>query len=268
MICWIGSFRSFALGSKMKTIIVLPAYNAEKTLEKTIAEIPEEMTQEIILVDDASKDRTIEIARRLGLMIRVHPRNRGYGANQKSCYREALQNGAEIIVMLHPDYQYDPKAIPQLVEAIQKGEADAVFGSRMLDGKTIEQGMPRWKYCGNRFLTIVENRVLGLGLSEYHCGFRAYRASLLRQIPFERNSNGFVFDSQIIIQLALLKARFKEIPIKTRYFPEASTISFKDSILYTCAIFWALIRFCLFQRYGLFKEYHTTKTQKCHRDTE
>ncbi|MFH1857941.1 MAG: glycosyltransferase family 2 protein, partial [Candidatus Omnitrophota bacterium] len=206
---------------KKKIIIVLPAYNAAKTLERTIDDIPPGVADEIILVDDQSQDNTVEIAKKRNLFTVLHPKNLGYGANQKTCYSHALARGAEIIVMLHPDYQYDPKVVPELVHPIQEGRADAVFGSRMMKGGALEGGMPLWKHNANILLTALENVVLSTYLTEYHSGFRAYSRRALEQIAFQKNSNGFVFDTEIIVQLLIHGFKIEESPIKTRYFDEA-----------------------------------------------
>jgi len=231
-----------------KTTVVLPAYNAEKTLERTVADIPKEAVQEIILVDDASQDRTVEIAERLGLVVYRHEKNRGYGANQKTCYAKALERGADVVVMCHPDYQYDPKIIPQLIEPILQGRADAVFGSRMMKGGALEGGMPLWKHNANILLTAFENVMLGTYLTEYHSGFRAYSARLLRTIRFAENSDGFVFDTEIIVQILANRFRIEEVPIRTRYFEEASSIRLWPSVLYGLGILRTMGRFLLHDR--------------------
>ena len=230
---------------KMKVIAVLPAYNAEKTLERTVADIPKELVNEIILVDDASQDRTVEIAKKLGLTVYEHEKNQGYGANQKTCYEKALEHGADVAVMCHPDYQYDPKIIPQLVEPILRNEADAVFGSRMMKGGALEGGMPLWKHNANILLTAFENVMLGTYLSEYHSGFRAYSAKALRRIDFKKNSDGFIFDTEIIVQLHVQHFKISEIPIRTRYFEEASSIKLWPSIIYGLGILVAMLQYAL-----------------------
>lgn len=228
-----------------KTIVVLPAYNAARTLKKTVDDIPKDAVDEIILVDDKSRDNTAEVARRLGLKVFIHEKNTGYGGNQKTCYQKALEMGADIIVMVHPDYQYDPKAIPALIEPIKKGEADAVFGSRMMKGGALAGGMPLWKHNTNVVLTAIENVVFGTYLSEYHSGFRAYSAKLLESIRFQDNSDGFVFDTEIIAQVLLHYYRIEEVPIRTRYFDEASVIKIWPSILYGLGILKVLCKFIL-----------------------
>jgi len=229
-----------------KIIVVLPAYNAEKTLVKTVNDLPKEFIDEIILVDDASYDKTVELARQLGLKTFVHPKNLGYGGNQKTCYQEALKLGADIVVMVHPDHQYDPKAIPQLIGPLINDEYDAVFGSRMMvKGNALKGGMPYWKYLANIFLTKIENFVLGLNLTEYHSGFRAYSRKILEAVPFESNSNGFVFDTEIIVQMKVAGFKIGEVPIETRYFPDASMIGFFRSMQYGLNILWIMARYLL-----------------------
>lgn len=216
-----------------KVVAVLPAYNAEKTLQATFDDIPQEWVDEILLVDDRSRDRTVELARQLPMRVVVHAQNRGYGGNQKTCYRTAMDEmGGEIMVMVHPDHQYDPKIIPQLVQPLLRGECEAVFGSRMLGGRPIEGGMPKWKYLANLFLTMVENATFYIFLSEYHSGFRAYSKRYLDAVNFEANSDDFVFDTEIIAQGVARGMRIREVPISTRYFDEASQIGFWRSVRY------------------------------------
>jgi glycosyltransferase involved in cell wall biosynthesis len=232
----------------VKTIVVLPAYNAAKTLKKTLDDIPKECVDEIILVDDASRDDTVEVAKRLGLKVFTHNKNRGYGANQKTCYAKALALGADIAVMVHPDYQYDPKVIPQLIEPIKNGTADAVFGSRMMKGGALEGGMPLWKHNANILLTALENVVLHTYLTEYHSGFRAYSAKVLKAIRFLDNSDGFVFDTEIIVQILLKGFRIDEIPIRTRYFPQASTVGFWQGTKYGLGILKTMLKYILHKK--------------------
>ncbi|MFH1847910.1 MAG: methyltransferase domain-containing protein, partial [Candidatus Omnitrophota bacterium] len=221
---------------QMKTIAVLPAYNAETTLKKTVSDIPRDVVDEIILVDDKSSDRTVKVAKELGLKVFEHKINKGYGGNQKTCYKKALESGADIIVMVHPDYQYDPKAIPDLIGPIRSGKADAVFGSRMMKGGALIGGMPLWKHNTNIILTAAENVIFGTYLTEYHSGFRAYSADVLRSINFMKNSDGFIFDTEIIAQILLKYFRIEEVPIKTRYFDEASVIKLWPGICYGLGI--------------------------------
>jgi len=228
-----------------KIVVVMPAYNAAKTLEQTYKDIPEGSVDEVLLVDDASADATVEEARRLDLKVFVHPANRGYGGNQKTCYTQALKLGADIVVMLHPDYQYDPRRIPDIVKPIKDGAADLVLGSRLADGKALEGGMPLYKFLSNRFLTAVENRVLGTKLSEMHTGYRAYSRRLLESIPFLANSEGFVFDTEVIVQSVALGFRIAEIGVPAKYMPEASSIKFYPSLVYGMKTLWTLVRFLL-----------------------
>lgn len=231
-----------------KVIAVLPAYNAAKTLTQTVRDIPQGYIDEIILVDDASSDETVKIAEEMGIKVFVHSRNLGYGGNQKTCYQEALQSGADIVVMLHPDHQYDPQAIPQLIEPLLKEETDAVFGSRMMNrANALSGGMPYWKYLANIFLTKVENFILGLKLTEYHSGFRAYSRKVLAALPLSQNSDDFVFDSEIIVQMKVFNFSIKEIPIQTSYFKEASQISFWPSLKYGLSIMNLMFHFLLFK---------------------
>jgi len=228
-----------------KIIIVLPAYNAAKTLQRTLAEIPPGYDQHIILVDDASQDDTVEVARQAGLSVFRHEKNLGYGANQKTCYSQALAAGADIAVMLHPDHQYDATVIPRLVIPILNSEADAVFGSRMLGGRPMEGGMPLYKYIANILLTAVANIVFRRYLTEIHSGFRAYSRKYLETVRFEENSDDFVFDTEIIAQGMACNLFFSEVPIVTRYFPEASSINFQRSVVYGFGILFVLLRYAL-----------------------
>lgn len=226
----------------------MPAYNAEKTLDPTYRDLPLDWVDDIVLVDDASRDRTVEIARGLGLHTVVHPKNRGYGGNQKTCYAEALARGADIVVMVHPDHQYDPKYIPELVTPLLRLECDAVFGSRMLGGKPMEGGMPKWKYLANLFLTAVANAAFYIFLSEYHSGLRAYSRRYLEAVNLEANSDNFVFDTEIIAQGVVKGMRVREIPIATRYFDEASQIGFWKSVQYGFSILWVLLKYKLHKK--------------------
>jgi glycosyltransferase involved in cell wall biosynthesis len=221
-----------ATTAEPKIVIVMPAYNAAKTLERTYADIPHDIVHHVILVDDVSRDETVEVARKLGLEVIAHRQNRGYGGNQKTCYDRALEWGADVVVMLHPDYQYDATRIPALVAPIVSGEKDLMLGSRFL-GDPLAGGMPRWKYISNRFLTGVENTAFGLHLSEYHTGLRAYSRRLLETIPYRLNSDDFVFDQDLIAQVVAARGfAIGEIAVPTRYFDEASSVNFKRSVVY------------------------------------
>jgi glycosyltransferase involved in cell wall biosynthesis len=231
--------------SHPKVVVVMPAFNAAKTLRMTYADLPREIVDLVILVDDGSKDETAKIARELGLELFVHNRNYGYGANQKTCYREAVRAGADIVVMVHPDYQYDPTLLPQIIQPIVNGEADVVLGSRLLGANPMQQGMPWWKFYSNRFLTGVENRVFGLRLSEYHTGYRAFRRDVLEAVNLQMNSDAFIFDQEIIAQIVNLGMRISEVPVPTRYFAQASSASFWQSSRYGCSILWVLARYML-----------------------
>lgn len=215
-----------------KVMVVMPAYNAAKTLEQTISEIPGDVVDEILLVDDCSKDETVEVAKRLGIPYVVHSKNRGYGGNQKTCYTEALKRGADIVVMLHPDYQYTPKLIGAMAWLVGSGEFDAVLGSRILGSSALKGGMPYWKYVANRWLTAIENMLLGMKLSEYHTGYRAFSRKVLETLPLEENSDDFVFDNQMLAQTVRFGFQIGEISCPTKYFPEASSINFKRSVIY------------------------------------
>ena len=228
---------------KPKVVVVMPAYNAAKTLKITYDAIPHQAVDQIILVDDGSTDKTLDIARELKLTVFVHTRNFGYGGNQKTCYTEALKEGADIVVMLHPDYQYEPALLPDVIAPIKAGEADIVLGSRFLGGNTLKQGMPWWKFLGNKFLTQLENWTLGLNLSEYHTGYRAFSRRALEEIPFSLNSDNFVFDQEMLVQAAHLGFRIKEVAVPTKYFPDASNASLMDSIIYGLSILFLLFRF-------------------------
>jgi len=235
-----------------KVIVVMPAYNAALTLEPTLARFPEGLVDEIILVDDRSRDDTVEVARKLGeripLLTIPHPHNVGYGGNQKTCYMEALRRGADVVVMVHPDGQYDPTFLPEIVKPIFRGEADVVLGSRMLArGGAKAGGMPWWKRIGNAFLTNLENAVFRRKLSEYHTGYRAFSRRFLETVPFLRNSRDFVFDSEMLAQAVAFDFRIAEIPVTTKYFEEASSVSFKASSIYGTKTLWVLVRFALHQ---------------------
>jgi glycosyltransferase involved in cell wall biosynthesis len=240
------SRRDVAERSRPKTVVVMPALNAAKTLAATVAEIPREWVDEIILVDDRSTDETVEVARELGVHVVWHPHNVGYGGNQKTCYLEALQRGAEIVVMLHPDGQYEPGLIPKLIGPIRDGEADLVLGTRMAEpGAAREAGMPLYKRVANRGLTTVENRVLGTELTDLHTGYRAYGRDLLLTVPFLRNSIDFVFDSELLMQASHFGFRIAEVPARTRYFEEASSVGPWVSTVYGVKTLWAAARLIL-----------------------
>jgi glycosyltransferase involved in cell wall biosynthesis len=238
---------------KTKVFAVMPAYNASKTLGKTIADIPKGVLTKIILVDDNSTDNTIAIAKKLGLEVISHPRNRGYGGNQKTCYTMALSEGADIVVMIHPDYQYDSSLTLEMIQPILNDKSDMVLGSRISSrARVLAGGMPRYKYFGNRFLTLIENMILGQNLSEYHTGFRAYSRELLSKLPFHKYSDDFVFDSQLIFGAIANKARISEIQVPVRYFQEASSINFFRSCVYGLSILRDLVIF-IFTRGKQFK---------------
>jgi glycosyltransferase involved in cell wall biosynthesis len=218
---------------KSRVIAVMPAYNAERTLASTLADVPAGSVDEVILVDDGSKDRTVEVAQEMGLTVIAHPENRGYGGNQKTCYREALARGADVVVMIHPDYQYDSRVIPHAVGIIELGICDVVLGSRIRSREeALRGGMPVWKYVSNRLLTSVENIALGQNLGDFHSGFRVYRRQVLERIPFEGNSDDFVFDTQFLVQAVQFGFRLGDIPVPVRYFDEASSINFRRSLTY------------------------------------
>ena len=231
---------------RARVVIVMPAYNAARTLERTYADIPHELVDRIILVDDVSRDETVDVARNLGLDVIVHRQNRGYGGNQKTCYDAALEAGADVVVMLHPDYQYDATRIPALIAPILAGERDLMLGSRFL-GDPLAGGMPPWKYVANRFLTTVENIAFELTLSEYHTGLRAYSRQLLETIPYELNSDDFVFDQELIAQVvaAGMRGRIGEIAVPTRYFEEASSVGFRRSVVYGLSTMRVVARYLL-----------------------
>lgn len=234
-----------AINVHPKVVVVMPAFNAARTLQTTYASLPRDVVDLVILVDDGSSDETVSIARDLGLQLFVHNRNYGYGANQKTCYREALKAGADIVVMVHPDYQYDPTLLPAIIKPIQEGCADVVLGSRLMGINPIKQGMPWWKYVSNRLLTGVENLVFGLRLTEYHTGYRAFRKDVLESVNLQMNSDGFIFDQEIIAQIVDLGMRITEVPVPTRYFPQASSASFVQSSVYGLQILWLLLTYLL-----------------------
>jgi glycosyltransferase involved in cell wall biosynthesis len=226
-----------------KIIVVMPAYNAAKTLARTVAEIPRQVVDEILLVDDASSDETVRLANELDLTVFLHEKNFGYGRNQKTCYREALRRGADIVVMLHPDYQYSPNLIVPMAGMIAYGEYDAVIASRILGKGALKGGMPLYKYVANRFLTLIQNILLSYKLSEYHTGFRAFSRELLENLPLEENSDDFVFDNEMLAQVIYFGGRLGEISSPTRYFPEASSINFSRSVRYGLGVLQTSLKF-------------------------
>jgi len=235
-----------------KIVVVLPAYNAGKTLARTVAEIPREIVDEILLVDDASADETVELANSLGLKVFRHAQNFGYGRNQKTCYREALRRGADIVVMVHPDYQYSPRLITPMAGMIAFGEYDAVMGSRILGKGALEGGMPVYKYVANRFLTLAQNLLMNYKLSEYHTGFRAFSREVLENLPLEENSDDFVFDNEMIAQAVFFDYRIGEISCPTRYTAESSSINFSRSMRYGLGVLATSVKF-RFHRLGLIR---------------
>jgi glycosyltransferase involved in cell wall biosynthesis len=235
-----------------KVIVVLPAYRAAKTLEKTYAEIPPDVVDQVLLVDDASHDETVEVARRLGITTFEHQLNLGYGANQKTCYKEALRAGGDIIVMLHPDYQYDPRLVTAMAAMVASGVYEVVIGSRILGDTARRGGMPLYKYVSNRLLTAFQNLLLGTKLSEFHTGFRAFSRRTLATLPLLANSDDFVFDNQILAQAVAFGFSIGEISCPTKYFPEASSISFSRSLIYGLGVVWTSLRFRLW-RMGLLR---------------
>ncbi|UTG91862.1 glycosyltransferase family 2 protein [Geobacter sulfurreducens] len=235
-----------------RIVVVLPAYNAEKTLEMTYAEIPFEHVDHVLLVDDASRDRTAQVAERLGIKTIVHDRNKGYGANQKTCYRAALDLGADIVIMVHPDYQYTPKLITAMAAMIAYGEFDAVLGSRILGIGALKGGMPLYKYVANRVLTLVENLLLSHKLSEYHTGYRAFSRQVLEQLPLDANGDDFVFDNQMLAQIIWHGYRIGELSCPTKYFEDASSINFRRSVIYGLGVLGTALEFRL-ARMGLIR---------------
>ena len=228
-----------------KIVVVMPAYNAEKTLRKTYSEIPFDLVDEVILTDDASSDLTISIATELNIVVLRHPINLGYGANQKTCYHESIRRGADIILMLHPDYQYSPRLITAMVAMIESGHYDAVLGSRILGGGALAGGMPLYKYIVNRALTAFENLMVGSKLSEFHTGYRAWTSEILKRLPIDRCSNDFIFDNQILAQAIYTNHRIGEISCPTKYLPDSSSISFFRSISYGLGVIKTALSFRL-----------------------
>ncbi|HQH27120.1 MAG TPA: glycosyltransferase family 2 protein, partial [Oligoflexia bacterium] len=233
-----------------KIIVVLPAYNAEETLESTFGEIPLEIIDDVILVDDHSTDKTAELSQRLNIETIVHPQNRGYGANQKTCYHRALEKGADIVVMLHPDYQYTPKLLAALVSMVAYGVYDAALGSRILGKGALAGGMPLYKYAANRLLTFVQNVLISQKFSEYHTGYRAFSREALRAVPFEKNSDDFIFDNEIIAQMVFRGVRIGEISCPTLYAEQCSSINFQRSVKYGLGVLAVSCKFFLQKRCG------------------
>ena len=235
-----------------KVVVVMPAYNASRTLRQTYDEVPFEIVDEVLLVDDASSDETVALARELGLTTFLHERNLGYGKNQKTCYREALKRDADIVIMLHPDYQYSPRLLTSLAGMIASGHYDIALGSRILGVGALQGGMPRYKYISNRFLTAAQNLLLGYKLSEYHTGFRAFSRRVLKSLPLEADTDDFLFDNEVLAQAIYFKFNIGEISCPTKYFPEASSISFKRSVRYGLGVLWTSLKFRM-QKMGLAK---------------
>ena len=235
-----------------RIVVVMPAFHAGRTLEATWRDLPHDIVDEVIVVDDASDDDTVAVARSLGLDVILHPHNMGYGANQKTCYREAFARGADIVVMVHPDYQYDPRLVTAMAGMVASGIYDMVLGSRMLGSGALRGGMPLWKYCANRLLTLFENLLLGAHLSEYHTGYRAYSRTLLDLLPWQRNSDDFVFDNQILAQAIVGGFGIGEVSVPTRYFAEASSIGFRRSVRYGFGVIGTTM-LALLARTGLYR---------------
>ncbi len=235
-----------------KIIVVLPAYNAAKTLELTYREIPHDIVDEVILVDDASRDDTAARANELGIHTIIHSENRGYGGNQKTCYAEALSHGADVVVMVHPDYQYSPRLITAMASMVMSGHYDVVLGSRILGGRSLKGGMPLYKYVANRFLTLVENLALGVKLSEYHTGYRAFSRRVLESLPLNANSDDFVFDNEMLAQAVHFGFQIGEISCPTKYFGGASSINFRRSVKYGFGVLATSLKFLL-QRWGIMR---------------
>jgi glycosyltransferase involved in cell wall biosynthesis len=228
-----------------KVVVVLPAYNAAKTLKMTYQDIPRAFVDDVVLVDDASWDGTPAVAQELGIKVVIHEENKGYGGNQKTCYRTALDLGADIVIMLHPDYQYTPKLIPAMATMIAYGEFDAVLASRILGIGALQGGMPLYKYISNRFLTLLENLLVGHKLSEYHTGYRAFSREILERLPLDKNSDDFVFDNQMLAQIIWFGYRIGEVSCPTKYFEDASSINFRRSVIYGFGVLKTALRFRL-----------------------
>ncbi len=239
--------------SGKKVVVVMPAYNAEKTLRATYSEIDHAIVDEIVLVDDCSRDNTVTLAKELGIQHVIrHEKNKGYGGNQKTCYAKALSIGADIVVMLHPDYQYTPKLIPAMAGMLANNVFDVVLGSRILSGGALNGGMPIWKYVANRFLTAVENTFTGMKLSEYHTGYRAFTRQVLETLPLEGNDDDFIFDNQMLVQCHWYGFRLAEVTCPTKYFDDASSINFARSLKYGFGCLWVTVRYRL-AKWGLWK---------------
>ncbi len=243
---------------EQKVVVVMPAYNAEKTLRQTYDAMPNDLLHKVILVDDASQDHTAEVARELGLETIVHDRNKGYGGNQKTCYRAALEAGADIVVMLHPDYQYEPRLIEAMAAMIASGVYEVVLGSRILAQNSLAGGMPFYKYVSNRLLTFVQNILIGQKLSEYHTGYRAFNRQVLEALPLESNSDDFIFDNQMLVQAVFHGFKIGEISCPTKYFADASSINFKRSVEYGLGVLKCSFHFFIQKRgwadYPLFRK--------------
>jgi glycosyltransferase involved in cell wall biosynthesis len=233
-----------------KIVVVMPAYNAARTIERTFREVPMDIVDEVVVTDDASHDDTVPVARSLGLRTLVHEQNRGYGANQKTCYAEALRLGADVVIMLHPDYQYTPSLIPAMVGMITDGPFDVVLGSRVLGGRARRGGMPFYKYFANRFLTAAQNLLMGAKLSEYHTGYRAFAREVLEALPLLENSDDFVFDNQMLAQILYRDFEVGEVSCPAAYFEEASSINFRRSVVYGIGVLWTSLQVFL-QRHGI-----------------
>ncbi len=244
-----------------KIVVVMPAYNASKTLEMTYNEIPMDIVDDVILVDDASRDDTAAKATELGIHTIIHSENRGYGGNQKTCYAEALSKGADVVVMVHPDYQYSPRLITAMASMVVSEHYDIVLGSRVLGGQALKGGMPLYKYIANRFLTLAENLALGVKLSEYHSGFRAFSRKVLETLPLEENSDDFVFDNEMLAQSVYFGYRIGEISCPTRYFEDASSINFRRSVKYGFGVLSTSLKFLL-QKWGITQSPIFTKKKK------
>lgn len=239
-----------------KIIVVMPAYNAARTLEQTYQDLPLDIVDEVLLVDDASRDETVSVSRRLGLTTFIHERNMGYGRNQKTCYREALKRGADIVVMVHPDYQYSPRLVLPIAGMIAAGEYDVVIGSRILGNGALQGGMPLYKYVSNRFLTAFQNILIGQKLSEYHTGYRAFSREVLEFLPLEENTNDFIFDNEMLAQIVFFNFKIGEISCPTKYFEAASSINFTRSVRYGLGVLLTSVKFRLQRmrlgRFGIF----------------